>query len=277
MFIVDAQVHIWGPSTPERPWLAGRHPHRATPLGPDELLREMDAAGVARALLVAPSWDDDRNDYVLEAARAHPDRFAVMGRFNPEAPGAREQIEGWLSEPGMLGMRCTFTLQQKSALLEGRVDWLWERAAQAGVPIMALVTHAMAPLVERIAAHHPALKLSLCHLALDTGVKDLAAFRDFAQLLALAARPNITVMVSALPAYTSQPYPYPELQDYIGQVYEAFGPRRMFWGTDLARQPCTYRQAVTLFTEELPWLTPDDKALIMGRALCEWLGWPMPD
>ena len=50
----------------------------------------------------------------------------------------------------------------------------------------------------------------------------------------------------------------------------------MFWGTDLARQPCTYRQAVTLFTEALAWLTPEDKALIMGRALCVWLDWPMP-
>jgi predicted TIM-barrel fold metal-dependent hydrolase len=276
MFIVDAQVHIWGPNTPERPWLAGRRPHRATPLGPDELLREMDAAGVTRAILVAPSWDDDRNDFVLEAARAHPDRFAVMGRFNPEAPGARERVDTWLEEPGMLGMRCTFTLQQKAALLEGHVEWLWERAAQAGIPIMALVTHAMAPLVGQIATRHPALKLSLCHLALDTGVKDAAAFGEFDKLLSLAARPNITVMASALPAYTSQSYPYPELQDYIKRVYDAFGPHRMFWGTDLARQPCTYGQAVTLFTEELPWLPPEDKALIMGRALCEWLDWPVP-
>jgi hypothetical protein len=31
-----------------------------------------------------------------------------------------------------------------------------------------------------------------------------------------------------------------------------------------------------LFTEELPWLPPEDKALIMGRALCEWLDWPVP-
>ncbi|HET9923842.1 MAG TPA: amidohydrolase family protein [Methylomirabilota bacterium] len=34
-------------------------------------------------------------------------------------------------------------------------------------------------------------------------------------------------------------------------------------------KPCT----VTLFTEELPWLTARDKELIMGRALCTWLDW----
>jgi hypothetical protein len=37
--------------------------------------------------------------------------------------------------------------------------------------------------------------------------------------------------------------------------------------------PCTYAQAVTLFTEELPWLQGDDREWVMGRALCAWLGW----
>jgi len=33
---------------------------------------------------------------------------------------------------------------------------------------------------------------------------------------------------------------------------------------------------VHLFTEELPWLSGQDKEWIMGRAICEWLGWPPP-
>jgi len=30
---------------------------------------------------------------------------------------------------------------------------------------------------------------------------------------------------------------------------------------------------VTLFTEELPWLEGRDLDLLMGRAVCDWLGW----
>jgi hypothetical protein len=33
---------------------------------------------------------------------------------------------------------------------------------------------------------------------------------------------------------------------------------------------------VTLFTEELPWLKGRDLDLVMGEALCNWLGWPPP-
>ncbi len=82
MLIVDAQVHIWGADTSERPWPpSGRgRAHRPEPFSRDDLLREMDVAGVARAVIVPPSWEGDRNDLALEAARLHPDRFAVMGR-----------------------------------------------------------------------------------------------------------------------------------------------------------------------------------------------------
>jgi hypothetical protein len=40
--------------------------------------------------------------------------------------------------------------------------------------------------------------------------------------------------------------------------------------------PCSWRQCVTLFTEELPWLTGRDLELVMGRALCDWIGWAVP-
>jgi hypothetical protein len=33
---------------------------------------------------------------------------------------------------------------------------------------------------------------------------------------------------------------------------------------------------VTLFTEELPWLKGRDLELVMGEAVCNWLGWLRP-
>jgi predicted TIM-barrel fold metal-dependent hydrolase len=92
----------------------------------------------------------------------------------------------------------------------------------------------------------------------------------------MAKLPNISVKISGIPCYSSEPYPYRNLHKYIEQTYNAFGPERMFWGADLTRLPCTYREAITLFTEEMPWFTAADKELIMGEALCKWLDWPLP-
>ena len=276
MFIADAQVHIWIASTPERPWREGQHPHRDKPLDADELLGLMDGAGVSRAVLIPPFWDGPRNDVVLAAARAHPDRFAVMGRLDNVPPPTREQIPTWRQQPGMLGLRCSFSRPQALAALAEGIDWLWAEAEKAEVPIMVLVPHAMAHLIDRVAEQHSGLKLIMTHLGLTSGKKDEEAFRDLDKLLALAKRPNVAVKWSALPDYTRDTYPYRALHPYLRRVYDAFGPKRIFWGTDFARLKCTYRQALTMYTEEIPWLTTEDKEWIMGRGLCEWLRWELP-
>ena len=41
------------------------------------------------------------------------------------------------------------------------------------------------------------------------------------------------------------------------------------------RMPCTYYECITLFTAHLPWLQGEELAWVMGRGVCEWLGWPL--
>jgi predicted TIM-barrel fold metal-dependent hydrolase len=274
VIITDAQVHIWKANTPERPWLAGQEAHRSKPLEVDELLREMDAAGVSRVVIVPPTLDADRNDLALDAARRYPDRFAVMGRLNLELPGAREKIAAWRQQKGMLGLRFSFQRPWLTPMIkERRVDWLWQEAEKAGVPIMLLTTHDMVYLIDEVAERYPGLKIVLDHLALPSGKKDDEAFRDIGKLLAVARRPNIAVKASTLPLYTNDAFPFRCLHPYVRQVYDSFGPQRMFWGSDLSRLNCPYSQCVKLFTEELPWLKGDDLASVMGRGLSEWIGW----
>jgi len=275
MMIVDAQVHIWGANTPERPWPTRQavKAQRDIPLGSDELLREMDAASVNRVVIVPPSWEGERNDLAIAAVQAHPDRFAIMGRINPEVPESRGKIASWRKQPGMLGVRFVFHRSPlKELLTEGKVDWLWPEAEKHGVPVYLLVNHSMVPIVDKIAGRYPGLKLVMDHSGLVDG-KDEEAFREFDKLLAIAKRPNVATKVSCFPFFTADKYPFKKLHPWIRKAFDAFGPKRTFWGTDLSRLPCTYRQGVTLFTEELPWLKGQDLEYVMGRGVCEWLGW----
>jgi predicted TIM-barrel fold metal-dependent hydrolase len=100
MLIVDAQVHIWGADTPEGPW-PPRRAHQAQkpyPVTKDLVLAGMKEAGVDRVVIVPPSWEGDRNDLALEAARLHPERFAVMGRLALEKPESRGLVDGFTEE-----------------------------------------------------------------------------------------------------------------------------------------------------------------------------------
>jgi L-fuconolactonase len=277
MMICDAQVHVWGANTPERPWPAGRaEPHRA-PLGKEELLAKMKKAGVERAILVPPSWEGDRNDLANDAAASHPGNFATMGRFDPDAPDAREVIKDWKRQPGMLGMRFTFhTPVLRQPLLDGKFDWVWGEMEKGGIPAMVLFHHEYMHLADKVAERYPGLKLVLDHLGLKSG-KDVTETTNFATLdnvLALAKRPNVAAKVTAMPCYAAdKSYPFKSVHPHIKRVFEAFGPKRTFWGTDWSRLPCSYRQGVTMFTEEMPWLNGDDLEWVMGRGVCDWLGW----
>lgn len=176
----------------------------------------------------------------------------------------------------MLGLRFTFHIPQLVSLVtEGHTDWVWGEAEKAGVPIYVLVPHPLVHLIDKVAERYPGLKLVMDHLALNSKQKDAEAFAEFDKLLAIAKRPNVAAKVSALPCYSTDRYPYKSLHPYIKQAYDAFGPKRLFWGTDLSRSPIPYRQHVTLFTEEIPWLTSEDKEWIMGRGVCEWIGWKL--
>jgi predicted TIM-barrel fold metal-dependent hydrolase len=270
MIIVDGQIHIWGANTPERPWPADRRPpHRAEPFSMEEALREMDAAGVDRAVLIPASCEGDRNDLVLAAVRQQPGRFRAMGLLNINAPGARSQISEWKQQPGMLGLRLTFSRQSPE-------DWLWEECEAAGVPIMLGLTQLDLDPIARAAQRFPDLRLVVDHLGIPKGRKDDHAFTDLHRLLALAKYPSVAVKVSALPHHTTDSYPFRNLHPHLKRVYDAFGPKRMFWGSDLVRLHCPYRQVITMFTEEMPWLSSADLEWIMGRGVCEWIGWAFP-
>jgi predicted TIM-barrel fold metal-dependent hydrolase len=154
------------------------------------------------------------------------------------------------------------------------MDWLWPAAERAGIPI-ALFATSFLPALGQIAQRHPKLRLLIDHMAVVPNAKDAAAFAALPELIALAKYPTVAVKASGAPAYSSEPYPYRNIHPYIRQMYDAFGPR-MFWGTDITRMPCSYRQCVTMFTEEMLWLKGRDLELVMGRGLADWLGWKLP-
>jgi predicted TIM-barrel fold metal-dependent hydrolase len=269
MMIADAQIHLWakGETLP---------PHQAEPYSMADALKGMDAAGVHRALIHPPSWDPDSHAEAEEAAVTYPDRFAILGQFPLDRPESRSLVAGWKKRPGMLGLRSTFLKPHQATWpTDGTMDWLWPAAERAGVPV-ALLCASFLPLVGQIAERHPGLKLIVDHLGVVRLTTGDAAYATVPQLTALAKHPNVAVKATGAPRTAADAYPYRGIHEHLHRIFDAFGPERFFWGTDITRMPCTWRQCVTMFTEELPWLKGRDQELVMGRALCNWLGWKLP-
>jgi predicted TIM-barrel fold metal-dependent hydrolase len=270
MKIIDAQIHIWSKTvTPP----SGLH-RKVEKFSTEECLKEMDEAGVDAALIHPPAgWDPDANAYAIEAAKAYPDRFAIMGQFPLTNPENRKLINGWRNQPGMKGLRWAFLAEeQQKWLYDGSVDWLWPAAEKEGLPL-AMMGGLFLKKFREIAERHPDLKMIVDHCGLNRHGRDAEAFIHLDELVALAKLPNVAVKATGAPHYSTEPYPYRNIHDGLHRIFDAFGPKRFFWGTDITRMPCSWRQCITFFTEELPWLKGNDLEDVMGRGLCRWIGW----
>ena len=271
MQIIDAQIHLWGNGLPSN--MAHR---QVTSFTAAEAITMMDEAGVDAAVIHPPPWDAGAHDLALRAVRDYPGRFAIMGSLPLDDPRMKTRISNWREQPGMLGLRYLFLNEpERTWLRDGTLDWLWHESERAGVPVAVLATDSLRD-IGAIAERYPGLRLTIDHLGGkggNTALKDDAAMAHMPALLKLAGFPNVAVKATGAPGYSSEAYPFPKMHTWLKQIFDSFGPHRMFWGTDITKMPCSWHQCVTMFTEELPWLTGTDKELVMGEAVCAWWGW----
>lgn len=272
MLIVDSQVHIWI-NTQMAP--IHRQDFNFTA---EHLLAEMDEAGIDRVILHPPGVVPNGNEVAIAAANKYPDRFRVLGWVHMDQPeiGAAK-LDGWLDTPGMAGLRFLFIAPGRETWPhDGTMDWIWPIANEKKIPV-GLLAHDFLPKLGEIADQYPDIPFLVDHLGASPFKKDAESFETLPDLEALATRSNIAVKMSGANGNSTSPYPHTNIHDELHRIFDAFGPDRCFWGTDLSRMNCSYRECVTLFTEELPWLSGRDLELVMGEALCNWIGWDLPD
>ena len=129
--------------------------------------------------------------------------------------------------------------------------------------------------IGEIAQRYPGLRIIVDHL----GLRPHTVYEDLSEpvrpLLSLARHPNIAVKATCIPSTVPGPYPFRASHEAIRQTVAIFGAERVFWGSDLTRLPCSYVESVTMFTDALVFLAPREKELLMGRAICDWLGWAL--
>lgn len=273
--IVDAHIHMWPPNTPERPWVPGRRPQLPEPFTIERVVPMIDETGVDRVVIVPPTLEGDRLDYGQEAAKRYPGRFGIMGLINLNDPTTARRFPTWREQPGVLGIRLNIAGEQALWLTDGTADWFWPSAEKAGIPVMLLTT-GQTPQFAGIAERHPQLTLIIDHMGVSSETlrnKKLPEAVD--QSVALAKYPNVSVKLSSAPHFSSESYPFRDMTPHIRRLFDVYGPRRCYWGTDVTNSyaKTSYRQRVTHFTEELSFLSEADKDWIMGRAIVECLRW----
>ena len=271
---IDSQVHAYERNGPERPWLGFL-------TGPDEvtgddMVAAMDAVGVDGALLISPfSLYGYDASYALEVYAKHPGRFGLIRPFDPESEAVAEEIAEWTGTPGVVGVRVMLGAQPFEADHPG-LNRIFAAVAQAGVPVNVMASGKL-PLLRDLARRHPDTQVVIDHVGLVQPFEPPAPpepFADLDNVLSLAECDNVVIKISGAGTLSHQPFPYPDIWEPLGKVFDAFGFDRCLWGTDWTRavKLLTYEQGVEAF-RVTDWLSDSERSTLMGGTLAKIYNW----
>ena len=271
---IDSQVHAYERNSPERPWqgfLDG--PDEVTG---DDMVAAMDTVGVNGALLVSP-YSMYRFDasYALEVYAKHPGRFGIIRPFDPESETIAEDMAEWTGTPGVVGARIMLTYGEYDGDHPG-LHAILAAAGQAGVPVNIMAAGHL-PILRELARRNPGTQIVIDHVGLAQPRHPPAPPEPFAELdsvLAMAEYDNVAIKISGACTLAHEPFPYPDIWEPLGRMFEAFGFERCLWGTDWTRASnvLTYEQGVEAF-RVTDTLSDSERTMLMGGALTKVYNW----
>lgn len=276
---LDSQVHAYERNHPGRPWAGVFHgPAEVTG---DQMVTAMDAVAVDGAVLVSP-FSMYRYDasYAVAVHAAHPTRFRLVKPVDTSDPGVSDTIADWASTNGAVGIRIMLRDEVSADPADPGINRALAAAARHSLPVN-LMCWGRLEQAAQLAARNPDTRLVIDHLGLPQPFEPpppAQPFADLRRMLALAAHDNIAIKISGACTLSHEPFPYKDLWDPLGRIFDAFGFDRCLWGTDWTRAVglLTYEQGVEAFrvTDRL---SDNDRAVLMGGALQRVYSWsPSP-
>jgi predicted TIM-barrel fold metal-dependent hydrolase len=275
MPIIDAQVHTYERNHPGRPWAGFLH-------GPDEvtgddMVAAMDAVGVDGALLISPfAMYRFDGSYALEVLAKHPTRFGLIKPVDPNDPAVVGVIDDWAAIEGTVGIRIMLRDDVSTDPADPGLNRVLAAGARLGLPVNILCWGRLDQ-IGPLAARNPDTMIVIDHLGLQQPFEPPAPadpFADLPKLLSLAAYRNIVVKITGACTLSHLAFPYADIWDPLGRIFDAFGLDRCMWGTDWTRAVhlLTYREGVEAFrvTDRL---SDTDRAVLMGGTLERIYNW----
>jgi L-fuconolactonase len=272
--VVDAHAHVFAAVSDRFP----RDVHELFPAGLeatcDDLLGEMERAGVERAVLVPLSHHDE---YVRESLERFPGRFAAIG---VEAPGVVdvEQYRRRRERSGLQGLRL-FALGEKDIGRAEDLDAfpLLAELARAGDKLWFYGGREQMALLELALEELPELTVVLNHLGFwPTAFRadehgrirfDGAYTGEGLEAVTRLARfPRVFVLLAGMYAFAAEPCPYEDLRPVTAALLAAYGPGRLLLGSDFPwiRTKPGYQETITAADVHLESLDDRERALVRG-------------
>jgi predicted TIM-barrel fold metal-dependent hydrolase len=268
---VDTHAHVIAADEKRYPRapLGGRQSDwsRERPASAEQMLAAMDAAGVAKMVLVQAStcYGHD-NAYVADSVAAHPERFVGVFSVDVLAPDAPARMRDCLGR-GLAGLR-VFVAGHTAALADARLDdprcfAAWECAREAGIPVCVQARADRLTQLTAVLDRFPQVPVLLDHMARPE-IEDGPPYAAAAGLFALARRNNVFLKLTThnlREARAGRATP----ESFFGRVVREFGAERIAWGSNTPASAGTLAELLADARAALAALSREDRDWIFFR------------
>ena len=253
---------------------------------PEQIIAQLDYAGIDRALVQAGHTYGRQNDYLSGVIARYPDRLwalATVEEWRADNPSQAAELDRAITKLGLRGLffnTASIALNGRSEMLDDPVfDPFWNRVRELGIPVFWNITssdpgpdgwmkvhEAFGRWVERypevpsIYTHGIPLYRFMRdgHITIPDEIwKPLEAPNVFSEVL-------IPILMGGV-----WDFPYVEAQGLIREYYERLGPSKLIWGSDMpnVERHCTYMQCLDYLRKYCDFISASDMDAICGGNL----------
>ena len=191
----------------------------------ESLVYMMEKNGVDKAVFIQYMGNTD-NSYLIDSMATHLGRFQAAMIVTADDDGT--QIRNW-AEQGIVGIRLGLDSRAQGP------DHLahWRAAAELDLVVSApsRVERLLGDAFREVIDTFPNLTIVIEHLA-GVGKGAEAPYIDFQKAMKLAERPNISIKLPGFGEICEVPLPFEPIPPLADLALEAFGPKRVMWGSD---------------------------------------------
>jgi predicted TIM-barrel fold metal-dependent hydrolase len=273
MAIFDLHTHIISPDTDRYPVspLAGHRSawsiERPAPL--DELLRELDSAGVEKATVVqAATMYGFDNSYVADSLAAHADRLIGVCSIDLVADDALALIDHWIGERNFAGVRIraadgSTSVGSAASLDDPRLEPAWSRLEADRIPVCIQMHSRQAPVLASVLRRYPALVVALDHGA-RPNLAGGPPYPGLDELIGLAAFPNVYLKITPMTIRRAAGEPGGDPAKLIARLVGGFGADHIGWGSNFPASAGSLAESRALVEKTLVDLTAEEHADLLG-------------
>ena len=269
---IDAHHHFWKYDAVEYGWLDDSLKSLRRDFFPEHLRAEIASAGVDGVISVEARQSVAETRSLLDFAAQHDFIKGVVGWVELVSPNVRNDLARFAANPKLKGIR---------HVVQGEPDDNFILRADFNRGITALrefdlrydilIFERHLPPAIQFVDRHPNQIFILDHLAKPKiQLNELSPWRE--NIRELARRENVYCKISGMATEADfKAWTEPQLRAYFEVALEAFGPRRLMFGSDwpVCLAACGYARWHALVGGWIAKLSADEQARILGGTAVE--------